>query len=579
MAEVVPDWIKRKQEILATQSQEGRTFGDLYHNLGDISLIWCAMENVLSNKGARTAGVDGITKEDLKAQETREELVYGIVDSMRRKAYCPQPTRRVYILKENGSKRPLGIATIRDRIVQEAIRLLLDPIYESRFHKHSYGFRLYRSTHHAALRAKDLIGRHGYPCIVEGDIKACFDEIDHIVLLKILRRTIKDESLIKVIRKMLKAGVIDFGQLMLTGVGVPQGSVLSPLLANVYLSELDTFIDSFWATLPEKYRRWYKAGKYNQACPCFIVRYADDWVILTRSREDAERMKRETETFLRETLKLRLSAEKTLITQAEDGFDFLGFNIRKWDSRTLIKPSKKAVNKFKRVVRERIRVAFSLDDVAAIAYINQYLIGWAMYYRSVSSSQTFSYLDHYVWHRVYKTSKRMRGGNKVTKRAHYRKHYIPYRCDIKESNRRYRGRNYGAWLDEARTQALILVRLAFVKIKYNKFHPQLNPYIEAERLVLEDRVELRNLPATSSRLLITTAYGVEWRVLRKAVLKRARHRCEHCDTKLSGRDAHVHHIRPLNDNSSRTTANKFTNLMAVCPRCHASIEAQRLGII
>ena len=269
---------------------------------------------------------------------------------------------------------------------------------------------------------------------------------------------------------------------------MPQGSVLSPLLANVYLNELDTFIDEFWATLPVKYQNRYKAGKHDKACPCFSVRYADDFVILTRNREDAERMKRETETFLRQKLKLRLSAEKTLITKAENGFDFLGFNIRKWDSRTLIKPSKKAINKFKKVVRERIKVAFSLDDVAAVAYINQYLIGWAMYYRSVSSSQAFRYLDNYTWHRVYKTSKRMRGGNKVTRRGHYLKRYIPYWYDIKASNRRYKGRNYGAWLDKKRTKALILVRLSFVKIKYNKFHPQLNPYIEAERLVLEDSV-------------------------------------------------------------------------------------------
>jgi len=172
----------------------------------------------------------------------------------------------------------------------------------------------------------------------------------------------------------------------------------------------------------------------------------------------------------------------------------------------------------------------------------------------------------------------MRGGNKVTRRGHYLKRYIPYWYDIKASNRRYKGRNYGAWLDKKRTKALILVRLSFVKIQYNKFHPQLNPYVEAERLVLEEKVDIRNLPATSSKTLITTAYGVEWRVLRKIVLTQARHRCERCDTKVSGRDAHVHHIRPLKENNSRTQANKFTNLMAVCPKCHASLEAKRLGL-
>ena len=124
MAKVIPDWIKRKQEILAMQSQEGNTFGNLYQHLSNIGFVWCAMENILSNKGARTAGIDGITKDDLKAREKREELVYGIVEDMRHKTYRPQPTRRVYILKDNGSQRPLGIATIRDRVVQEAIRLL-----------------------------------------------------------------------------------------------------------------------------------------------------------------------------------------------------------------------------------------------------------------------------------------------------------------------------------------------------------------------------------------------------------------------------------------------------------------------
>lgn len=573
MAKVNSDWIKRKQEILATQSQEGKTFHHLYENLGNVEFMRCALENVLNNQEAQLASIDGFTKEDLKAHKKREELVYGLVADMRRKTYRPQPIRRVSIGQGNLSQISTEIATIRDRVVQEAIYLLLDPIYESRFNKHSYGYRLYRTPQYSAMRAKDLMGRHGYLYGVKVSVQSCLDDIDPVLLLKILRQTIKDEPLLKVIRMISKAGGLNFSQLHMTEADTHLESDLLPLLANVYLNELDSFIDGFWATLAVKYRERYKAGKYEQACPCFIVRYAGHLLVLTKTRQDAERMQQEVTAFLQTTLKFKLLPEATSLVTAGEGFDFLTFNIRKWDSRTLIKPSKSAINKFKETARERIKIAFSLDDVAAIAYINQYVIGWAMYYRSISSSQAFRYLDHYLWHRVYKTSKRMRGSNKVTRRGHYLKHYLPYRCDIKASNRRYKGRNYGVWLDEQRTQALILVRLGFVKIKYNPFHPQLNPYIEREKQILEKMVDVRHLPSNRLSILLRSLYGVEWRVLRQIVLKLAHHRCQQCHCAISGRTAHVHHVRPRHKHKSRTQANKYQNLMAVCPRCHASLEA------
>jgi group II intron reverse transcriptase/maturase len=203
------EWLKRTQESLALRSADGHTFNRLYDLLRDKRLVRLALNNVLENGGAKTPGIDGVTKDDLKLAEEREEYAQQIWRQVRKKSYCPGPVRRVYIPKPNGDMRPLGIPTIKDRVVQEMLRLILEPIYESRFYRLSFGFRPSRSTHHAAVELHWLIARHHYNYFVEGDIRKCFDRIHHEKLLNILRRVIKDESFIRVIRQMLKAGVME----------------------------------------------------------------------------------------------------------------------------------------------------------------------------------------------------------------------------------------------------------------------------------------------------------------------------------------------------------------------------------
>jgi len=244
--DALAQWVKRTQEILAYRSQQGLTFDRLYNLLRTKRLTEVALESVLQNPGAKTPGIDGVTKYDLETDEAKQELIEELNRELSTKSYKPRPVRRTYIPKDNGEQRPLGIPTIRDRVVQEMLRLLLEPIYECHFYKHSYGFRPFRSTHHAALRLKDLIGNRGYKDAVEGDIRKCFDRIHHQKLLEILRRVIRDEGVIYIIRQMLKAGVMEDDAWSVTDEGTPQGGIVSPLLANIYLNELDQFIARKW---------------------------------------------------------------------------------------------------------------------------------------------------------------------------------------------------------------------------------------------------------------------------------------------------------------------------------------------
>jgi RNA-directed DNA polymerase len=567
--DALSQWVKRTQEILAYRSQQGLQFNRLYNLLRTKRLTEVALENVLQNNGAKTPGIDGVTKYDLATDEAKQELIEELNGELCNKTYHPRPVRRTYIPKDNGEQRPLGIPTIRDRVVQEMLRLLLEPIYEGHFYKHSYGFRPYRSTHHAALRIKDLIGNRGYKYAIEGDIRKCFDRIHHQKLLQILRKVIRDESVIYIIRQMLKSGVREDNAWSVTDEGTPQGGIVSPLLANIYLNELDQFIADKWEYVTDKERQ--RRRRNGEHLPCYITRYADDFVVLVHGDEQqAVQLKAEIAEFLNTELHLELSEEKTLITSVEEGFDFLGFQIRKFTGATLITPSRKAMIKFRKKVKQRIEDGFKNDnDAGAIAYINQYLFGWAMYYRRVSSAREFRNADHYVWWRVFRTSKRYRNP-KLYGGQHYKAHYLPYAKDIRRMNRRHKGKNYGMWADREQTVAHIIMAMRFIPIRYINQHPQLNPYIPEEREKLEKRVGQLELPPEQlPDEEYRSDYGWEWRVTRQYVLELYGHRCYRCQKQIKGQKAHVHHRKKLRNMKSRQQANLIDNLVPLCSSCHS----------
>ncbi len=474
--------------MLAFRSKQGKTFSYLSKLLWSKRLWRIAVNNVLANKGSRSPGVDGKTRQHYQDESQITGLISQILAEIKRGIYRPQPVRRTYIPKNPTEKRPLGIPTIKDRVVQEALRLILEPLFETKFHPHSYGFRPFRSTHHATARLHSLIGNNGFNWVVEGDIAKCFDRIDHDILLKLLKRKIRDRRMLKLIRLQLKAGVLEDLEWYRSDFGTPQGGIISPLLANIYLHELDTFISDKYESLSDGKRR-------RAPLRLFICRYADDFVILVKgTKEKAEAVKLEVAAFLRDNLKLELSEAKTLVTPVENGFDFLGFNIRKYQRVTLVKPSKKAVLKLMDKVRQITRGYFAIDLSIGIMKLNYALRGFAEYYRRVSAKDTFSKLDHLIWWHILRRAKRLiTGSNNFPTRNFYKSHYFSYSEDIFKMNRRHgKSRNFGIWSTE-RNGARIVQALRFYPIQYVHKFSQLNPFFRHEREQLEANKRLNRL--------------------------------------------------------------------------------------
>lgn len=248
--------LKQTLDFLYVKSKEGISFTGLIEAMVNEVTIVTAIHNIKSNKGSKTAGVDQM-KMDKYLQMPKEELIALIRDNFSN--YRPKPAKRVYIPKKNGKKRPLGIPTVLDRIIQECVRIIIEPICEARFYPHSYGFRPYRAQKHAVRDIINVINASTYSkdqpvWAVEGDIKGCFDNIDHRILLqKIWRIGIHDKRVIKIIQQMLKAGYIESGARNDTKLGTMQGGILSPLLSNVYLNDFDWYVGRMYMEPHSKY--------------------------------------------------------------------------------------------------------------------------------------------------------------------------------------------------------------------------------------------------------------------------------------------------------------------------------------
>ena len=414
-----------------------------------------AVKQVTENQGKKTPGVDR------KTWSTPEAKLHAVL-SLRRRGYQPLPLRRVFIPKSNGKLRPLGIPTMKDRAMQALHLLALYPVSETLADNNSYGFRPERSTADAREQSfKVLVNSGRAQWILEGDIKGCFDNISHEWLLE---NVPMDKA---TLQKWLKAGYVYKDELFSTEAGTPQGGIISPTLANMTLDGLE-------AALRSKFGE--KDTKKGNKTQVNLVRYADDFIITSRTKE---RLENEVKTLVENFLKergLTLSVEKTKITHIEEGFDFLGWNFRKYDGKLLIKPSKKNVKAFLKTIRETVKGNKTAKQENLSRLLNPKIRGWTNYHKGTAATETFSKVDREVWKTLWQWAKR-RHPSKGT-------HWIKEKYFKTEKHRN--------WIFTANTkdkdgkpQVVKLVNASDTKIeRHTKIRGEANPFDPAQEAAI-----------------------------------------------------------------------------------------------
>ena len=400
--------IQTKLHQWATDGPD-RRFDDLFNLVADPAFLIVAWDRVRGNRGARSAGVDGV--EPRSVIFPRDTMLPTLRVDLKAGAFGPLPVRQRMIPKAGGKLRSLGIPTARDRVVQASLKLVLEPVFESDFKPCSYGFRPKRRAQDAIAEIHQL-ATNSYEWVLEGDITACFDEIDHSALMELVRRRIGDKRVLSLIKAFLKSGVLsENGVTRETYAGTPQGGILSPLLANISLSVLDEHFVALW----ESYGKWptQRTRRRRNGLPtCRLVRYADDFVVVVSgTRAHAEALREEAATVLA-PVGLRLSEEKTSVVHIDEGFDFLGFRIQRQCRRGTKKayvytwPSKKALASVKARVRTISRQGLNQPLTDLLRRLSAVLRGWTNYFRHGVSKATFNYLRAFVWQRVIRWLRR-----------------------------------------------------------------------------------------------------------------------------------------------------------------------------
>jgi RNA-directed DNA polymerase len=380
-----------------------RRFCDLYNLVYDPAFLMVAWDRIRRNRGARSAGVDHVRPSDIPRDEV--SILFALRDDLKAGRFAPLPVRERMIPKASGKLRRLGIPTARDRIVQASLKLVLEPIFEADFKPASYGFRPGRRPHDAIAEIH-MFASQGYTWVLEGDITACFDEIDHSALIYRVRHRIGDKRVLGTVKALLHSGILsEDGLTRETKSGTPQGGILSPLLANIALSVLDEHFAEVWerdmgTRTQRATRRNHKEATYR------LIRYADDFVVMVHgTKEHTEALRAEVAVVLSK-VGLRLSPEKTMTVHIDEGFDFLGFRIQRQTKRGSTKaylytwPSKKSLSSIKAKVKAITRQGTNNSLSSLLRQINGVLRGWTNYFRHGVSKDSFAYLHQYTWLRV-----------------------------------------------------------------------------------------------------------------------------------------------------------------------------------
>lgn len=488
------------------------------------------------NSGRYTAGLDGFAMPMNKKE--RQKLMESLIDEIDINKK-PSPIRRAYIPKPNGDKRPLGIPTIMDRIIQEIIRISIEPICEYHFLPCSYGFRPKRSCHDAI---QDLFGKLSQKSarrwIVEGDIKSCFDHINHDHIISILRKWDIPISIIEIIRSMLKAGIMEDLTVSPSEEGTPQGGIISPMLANVALTSLDEMVK-------ERYGYSYKHKPFTTNP---IVRYADDFVILMKTKEEAEEVKSYIGEKLKETVGVELSDEKTRITEITNGFDFLGFNIRKYGNEKLLTtPSKEnieeVINNLNRTFDFAYENGSSINTL--ITLVNPIIRGWANYYRHFVAKKAFYRISNRVWG--------------MTERFIKRKY--PNIRKSQWSRRFFTSVNGDNWILYDKDTGATLIKMARIPIvRYVKVRSDARVY------------DSNSTEYWEKREILTVRGKIFQAPILEKLHQRQQGKCAYCKQVLGEdlSDTHKHHMIPRSEGGDW----KLGNLRLLHKECHASLHGQ-----
>jgi group II intron reverse transcriptase/maturase len=539
----MPMDVDKMQTKLASWSQDPDfRFDDIYNLLYDEDWICRAYASVKSNSGSRTAGVDGQKMEDF--EEDLEENLKELRSSLKSQSYNPKPVRRTYIPKGDGRERPLGIPTIKDRIIQESIRMVLEPIYETDFSDDSYGFRPNRNTHDArkqVVQATIPANPGNSQWVIDADIKGFFDNVDHRTLEQIIQDRITDRKMRNLIWGFLKAGVMEDGKFRHSSLGTPQGGIVSPVLANIYLNELDQWIKRWTEVTSAKRKRRRRRGKGSWQ----YVRYADDFLLMTNNRKRrAEKMLERVGGFVSDELNLKLSDKKSELVHIEDGFEFLGYKLKAKTSTGGLKRliPKEAEREIKSKVRDATEGGTEVAIRTKLRAINSVLRGWANYYKyATNATKVFHEIDHIKWHKVTKwlSNKLERSRNRLVGR----------KLDGK----------YPIYIN-----GVTVVKLQEMSDTYRKSHNRHeHPYLEGKNTGWED------LPEEEPWLANTENRDgdVRWKTL-----KRDNWNCQSCGRDLGGVPSHVHHKKKYGSNGD---PDRLENLVSLCVKCHRMIESNR----
>lgn len=572
--------IQQEFDELYKKSKKNCKFTDLLSIITSEENIKLAYRNIKKNHGSKTAGTDGKTIQDLEKWQTET-----LINHIRKKLeyYEPQAIRRVEIPKPNGKKRPLGIPTIMDRLIQQCIYQILEPIAEAKFHERSNGFRPNRSTEHAIAQVYKMVQTQQLHYIVDIDIKAFFDNVQHGKLLKQMwQMGIQDKKLLKIISVMLKAEVAGIG---FPEKGTPQGGIISPLLSNIVLNELDWWIASQWETMPTKHEYQgrktrtdnsskYRALRSSKLKECYLVRYADDFKILCKHHNDAKRLFIATQKWLRERLGLEINTEKSKIIDLRKNYsEFLGFKIKvhrkgkrheqkvKYTIHSRV--SDKAIKRIKDTTSRIIkRIEFPKDEkkeVYAIDFYNSFVMGVHNYYcLATCVNKDFDKIAFHV-------RKRLR--NRLKSRLS-RKGVIQYK---------YIEEKYGKSKEIRFIHGKAIIPLGYVQHQNPMWkNGKVNKYTPEGRKEIHNQLQKVNLNILHYLMRNPNEnQSVEYNDNRLSLYCAMQGKCAITKTILEKDNIHCHHIIPRKDGGG----DNYQNLLLIDKRVHILLHATKAETI